>query len=167
MNALDHKPAGHGQNRHRGVAPDATSEGRLVRIGAAAAAAGVTERALRYYEEKGLLEPAGRTPGGARCYSPDDITRVAYIKQLQNTLALDLADIATILSIDDRTAQLKATWRDSSTNCEQRRSILQEASSLLQEMRSLVQAKRAALDTFLAETETKIARIDAEIRTST
>ena len=163
MNALNHKPAGHGQSRHRSVAPAASSEGRLVRIGAAAAAAGVTERALRYYEEKGLLEPAGRTPGGARCYSGDDITRVAYIKQLQNTLALDLADIATILSIDDRTSQLKATWQDS-TNCEQRRSILQEASSLLQEMRSLVVAKRAALDTFLADTEAKLARIDAEIR---
>jgi DNA-binding transcriptional MerR regulator len=44
-------------------------EGPLLGIGAAAARAGVSERALRYYQQLGLLTPCHSTPGGMRRYS--------------------------------------------------------------------------------------------------
>ena len=45
-----------------------------MRIGDAAAAAGTTPRALRFYEENGLL-PAARTAAGQRVYGPQDVRR--------------------------------------------------------------------------------------------
>lgn len=43
-----------------------------MRIGDAAAAAGMTPRALRYYEQQGLVT-ARRTPSGHRVYDAEDI----------------------------------------------------------------------------------------------
>ncbi|MFI8642199.1 helix-turn-helix domain-containing protein [Streptomyces chartreusis] len=46
-----------------------------MRIGDAAAAAGTTPRALRFYEEWGLLPPARRTATGQREYGPDELAK--------------------------------------------------------------------------------------------
>ncbi|MER7669927.1 MerR family transcriptional regulator [Kitasatospora sp. NPDC096128] len=53
-----------------------------MRIGDAAAAAGTTPRALRFYEERGLLRPPSRTPSGQREYGPGEVARVRAIRQL-------------------------------------------------------------------------------------
>jgi DNA-binding transcriptional MerR regulator len=52
-----------------------------VRIGEVAARAGVSVRALRYYEEQGLL-PAERSPRGQRRYADNAVDRVRLIQQL-------------------------------------------------------------------------------------
>ncbi|MCZ2811206.1 MerR family transcriptional regulator [Modestobacter sp. VKM Ac-2979] len=52
-----------------------------MRIGEVAAAAGVSVRALRYYEEQGLLE-AERSPSGQRRYPEGAVDRVHFIQQL-------------------------------------------------------------------------------------
>jgi len=52
-----------------------------VRIGELAARAGVSVRALRYYEEQGLL-PARRSPRGQRLYTEAAVDRVRLIRKL-------------------------------------------------------------------------------------
>lgn len=52
-----------------------------MRIGEVAAAAGVSTRALRYYEEQGLLTSA-RSPSGQRRYAADTADRVRWIQSL-------------------------------------------------------------------------------------
>ncbi|MFC8190577.1 MerR family transcriptional regulator [Cellulomonas sp. NPDC057328] len=52
-----------------------------MRIGEVAARAGVSVRALRYYEEQGLLV-AERSPGGQRRYPPEAVERVRFIQNL-------------------------------------------------------------------------------------
>jgi DNA-binding transcriptional MerR regulator len=52
-----------------------------MRIGEVAAAAGVSVRALRYYEEQGLLT-AERTPSGQRTYPESAVGRVRFIQNL-------------------------------------------------------------------------------------
>lgn len=52
-----------------------------MRIGELAAATGVSTRALRYYEEHGLVA-ARRSPGGQRHYPPDTVERVRWIQAL-------------------------------------------------------------------------------------
>ncbi|GGV30896.1 MerR family transcriptional regulator [Streptomyces spectabilis] len=52
-----------------------------MRIGEVADKAGVSVRALRYYEEQGLL-PARRSPGGQRHYPDSAVGRVRLIQQL-------------------------------------------------------------------------------------
>ncbi|MBF6175984.1 MerR family transcriptional regulator [Nocardia blacklockiae] len=52
-----------------------------MRIGELARRTGVTERALRYYEQQGLLTPA-RRPSGYRTYREEDVAAVQRIKTL-------------------------------------------------------------------------------------
>lgn len=67
-----------------------------MKIGELAAKTGVSVRALRYYEEKGVLQPE-RTPSGYRLFDGLDIQRVKHIRTLLAAgLGMDL--IAEILS---------------------------------------------------------------------
>ena len=52
-----------------------------MRIGELAEAAGVSVRALRYYEEKGLLT-SERNTGGQRTYVAADVERVRFLQAL-------------------------------------------------------------------------------------
>ncbi|MFC5061091.1 MerR family transcriptional regulator [Actinomycetospora atypica] len=52
-----------------------------MRIGEVAKDSGVSVRALRYYEEQGLLTSV-RTTGGQRVYSADAVGRVDWIRML-------------------------------------------------------------------------------------
>ncbi|CNE88566.1 MerR family transcriptional regulator [Mycobacterium tuberculosis] len=54
---------------------------RLIRIGEVARGAGVSVRAVRYYEEQGLLI-AERSPSGQRLYRQDAIPRVRFFQQM-------------------------------------------------------------------------------------
>lgn len=50
-------------------------------IGDLAACCGVSRRALRYYEEQGLLEPT-RSGNGYRSYGPEHVETVQHIRAL-------------------------------------------------------------------------------------
>ncbi|MGI8329327.1 MerR family transcriptional regulator [Actinomadura scrupuli] len=63
-----------------------------MRIGDAAAAASTTPRALRFYEQSGLLPPPPRTASGQRRYGPRDVARVRVIRELLS-LGLTIADV--------------------------------------------------------------------------
>ncbi|MGW5261317.1 MerR family transcriptional regulator [Microbispora sp. NPDC004025] len=64
-----------------------------MRIGDAAAAAGTTPRALRLYEQRGVLPPPRRTPAGQREYGPREIARIRLVRQLL-ALGLTIEDVA-------------------------------------------------------------------------
>ena len=134
------------------------SQDRLLGIGAAAQRAGVSERALRYYQQLGLLTPAC-TSGGLRRYSDADLARVARIRELQTLLGLNLDEIAAVLRAEDRVAEIKAAYHDHRTGTEQRRELVRESLAIHAELRAQVQAKRAALDGFLADLDQRISRI--------
>ncbi|WP_433475644.1 MerR family transcriptional regulator [Spirillospora sp. CA-142024] len=63
-----------------------------MRIGDAAAAAGTTPRALRFYEQRGLLPPPSRTRSGQRRYGPKEVARVLTIRRLLS-LGLTIEDL--------------------------------------------------------------------------
>lgn len=67
-------------------------------VGQAAQAAGLSAKAVRLYEAKGLLPEAERTGAGYRTYTDDDITVLRFIRQAK-TLGLSLAEIRDILGI--------------------------------------------------------------------
>lgn len=56
---------------------------RTLRIGDLAKATQKTQRALRLYEELGLLTPGDRTSGGFRLYGREAVERVHWIGKLQ------------------------------------------------------------------------------------
>lgn len=69
-------------------------------IGEVADATGVSTKALRYYEQQGLLHEPARTSGGYRDYSQQVIDRIGFIKQAQ-AAGLTLRQIGGILAIRD------------------------------------------------------------------
>lgn len=140
--------------------PPPAAGGELLGIGAAAARAGVSERALRYYQQIGLLKPAC-TPGGLRRYSEDDLARVARIRELQTLLGLNLDEIAVVLGNEDRLAQIRVSYHDSRTSDAQRRQLIRESLALQEDLRATVQAKRDALDAFLTDLDTRIGKARA------
>jgi MerR family transcriptional regulator, repressor of the yfmOP operon len=129
---------------------------RLLGIGAAAQRAGVSERALRYYQQLGLITPSARTPGGLRRYSPDDLARVARIRQLQTVLGLNLDEIADVLRSEDRLAEIRLAFHGQPLSDAERRELMLESLGLHQGLRATVDAKRTALEGMLADLDEKI-----------
>jgi DNA-binding transcriptional MerR regulator len=133
--------------------------GELLGIGAAAARTGVSERALRYYEQLGLIVPACTTPGGLRRYCADDLTRVTRIRELQALLGLNLDEIAIVLRNEDRLAQIRQAYQGERISDAERLRLSRECLTLLENLRGTVEAKRAALETFLADLDARIGKI--------
>ncbi len=127
------------------------SEPRL-RIGEAAARAGVSARTLRYYQELGLLSPAGTTSGGARRYSETDVARVQRIRHLQDLVGFDLNEIRTVLRAEDRLAAIRREWWEGQTP-RRRGQLLREASHINADLQQTVRVKIAGLREFLSGLE--------------
>lgn len=54
-------------------------------IGDAASELGVPASTLRFYEKKGLLPHLGRTPGGIRMFTEDDLEWVRFVERLKDS----------------------------------------------------------------------------------
>ncbi|MEU6832784.1 MerR family transcriptional regulator [Nocardia beijingensis] len=65
-------------------------------IGEVARRSGVSARMLRHYDSLGLVRPTGRTVGGYREYSPEDIRRIFHVEGLRS-LGMSLSQIARAL----------------------------------------------------------------------
>jgi DNA-binding transcriptional MerR regulator len=137
------------------------SQEHLVGIGAAAERTGVSQRALRYYQQLGLLTPRGCTPGGLRRYSEEDLERVARIRQLQNLLGLNLDEIALVLRREDRMAEIRLAYHDEGTGRAERRELVRESLDLQQDLRATVDAKRQGIEGFLADLDARISKTRA------
>ncbi|AXK36743.1 MerR family transcriptional regulator [Streptomyces armeniacus] len=79
-----------------------------MRIGELARRSGVSVRALRYYEEQGLLTP-GRSPGGQREYTEDAVGRVRIFRQFY-AAGLSSRRIAELLPCIDSGTTTDHQW---------------------------------------------------------
>lgn len=83
-------------------------------IGEAAERIGIATSALRFYEDKGLIQ-SRRTDGGQRRYARDVLRRVAFIRAAQS-VGLTLNEIAEGLSeLPAGRAPSKSEWADFGT----------------------------------------------------
>jgi MerR family transcriptional regulator, copper efflux regulator len=81
-----------------------------MRIGAFARRAGLSVRAVRYYEEMRLIQPKGHSAGGFRLYGEDSLKRLELIGFLKG-LNLTLADIRQMLFLGKEVTRNKSTVR--------------------------------------------------------
>ena len=79
----------------------ATAAPTSYRIGEVSAKVGLTERTIRYYEERGLLESVKRLDGGQRVYTDDDVRRLKFILKLK-VLGLTLAEMQELETLYGR-----------------------------------------------------------------
>jgi DNA-binding transcriptional MerR regulator len=127
----------------------ATTGPALLGIGEAASRTGASERALRYYQQLGLITPSGCTPGGLRRYSEADLARVERLRDLQNLLGLNLEEIRTVLANDDRLALLREEYRAEGTDASRRRELIRGGLEVRNELRATVEGKLRALQAFM------------------
>jgi len=74
-----------------------------MRIGEAAARAGMTAKAIRYYESIGLIHPPARAQSNYRAYSERDVHVLKFIERARR-LGFTLAECRTLLALyEDRT----------------------------------------------------------------
>jgi DNA-binding transcriptional MerR regulator len=146
--------------RAAAVAEPPTAEHAYLQIGEVAERTGVTQRTLRFYEEKGLLKPPSRLDGGFRLYSEDDVRRVEQIKRLQTLLGFTLAEIKDMVEAEEVKSQIKATYRRDAEVSE-RRGKLRKAREVTLGQVAVIDQKLAALHDMKAHLEEKLGQYDA------
>src|SRR4029078_5354260 len=92
----------------------------LWRIQQVAADVGLTTRSIRYYEELGLLKPAGRSEGSYRLYDEDDLELLRFIKALRDDTGFSLAEIGQLLEDEAARARNRERFRSTSDPAERR-----------------------------------------------
>jgi MerR family transcriptional regulator, copper efflux regulator len=121
---------------------------RLHQIGNVAQHVGVSLRAVRYYEEQGLLVPEARTAGGFRLYSDEQIDRLSLIQQMKR-LGFTIDETRALLQARDTlrgpgsdvaerelaTAKLQEFAAVASQRCEELSEALDRASELARTLR--------------------------------
>lgn len=120
-------------------------------VGDAAKAVGVSPKAIRIWESKGLLPPAGRTEAGYRLFTDGDIEILRFIGRAK-TLGLTLPEIKSILDLHRQgtapcgqvTALLDAHIRDIDRTIAELRALRSSLSTALQGARRDQSQGRAA-----------------------
>jgi DNA-binding transcriptional MerR regulator len=137
------------------VAEPEERSGAYLQIGEVAERTGVTQRTLRFYEEKGLLKPPSRLEGGFRLYSEDDVKRVEQIKRLQTLLGFTLADIKEMVEAEEVKMQLRAEYRRDAEISE-RKAKIQKAIEVTERQVAVVDQKLASLQDMKSHLEQKL-----------
>jgi DNA-binding transcriptional MerR regulator len=117
------------------------------RIGELARRVGSTPRAVRYYEELGLLPERGRPRGGHRMYDVRDEDRLRELLHIKELLGLSLSELRSWTEAEGARAALRERWsRADSIDADTRRDIVQEALPHIETQIALVASRRAALE---------------------
>lgn len=78
--------------------------GKSITIGQVARRSGLTPKAIRLYERRGLLKAAERTESGYRTYSQRDLELLRFIRQAK-ALGLRLDEVREIIDLQREGAQ--------------------------------------------------------------
>jgi DNA-binding transcriptional MerR regulator len=139
-----------------------TTETRLLRINEVAAEAGLTTRAVRYYEEVGLLEPAARSDGDYRLYDHSDLERLLFIRSLRDDAGFSLAQIGQLLEDDAARERNRERLRETSDPAE-RRALLVDARVRVDRQIEILEAKAARLATMIGEARSRRQHLDGHL----
>jgi MerR family copper efflux transcriptional regulator len=86
-----------------------------MQIGEVATRTDLSLRSLRHWEEVGLLKPSGRSEGGFRLYTEDDVEKILVIRRMKplgfslEQMKSAMADIETLRASDPDLAESSET----------------------------------------------------------
>src|SRR4051795_4198828 len=142
--------------------PETTADQPLLRIQEVAAEVGATTRAIRYYEEIGLLEPAARSEGDYRLYDASDLERLRFIRSLRDDAGFSLAQINQLLEDDAARERNRARLRETGDPTE-RRALLLDARERVDRQIEILEAKAARLASMIGEARERRAHLDGHL----
>jgi DNA-binding transcriptional MerR regulator len=138
------------------------TETRLLRINEVAAEAGLTTRAVRYYEEIGLLEPAARSDGDYRLYDPSDLERLLFIRSLRDDAGFSLAQIGQLLEDEAARERNRERYHETHDPAE-RRAIVVDARARVDRQIEILETKAARLATMIEEARRRRSHLDGHL----
>jgi MerR family transcriptional regulator, repressor of the yfmOP operon len=144
------------------TAPTAPTERPLLRIQDVAAETGLTTRAIRYYEEIGLLEPAARSDGAYRLFDESDLERLRFIRSLRDDAGFSLAQIGQLLEDEVARERNRLRFRTSGDEAE-RRALIGDACARVDRQIATLEAKRARLDAMIADARARRRHLDEHL----
>lgn len=144
---------------HDETGPDSP---RLLRIQEVSAETGLTPRAIRYYEELGLLAPAARSGGAYRLYDAEDLERLRFIRGLRDDAGFSLAEIGQLLEDEAARARVRALFRVTSDS-DERRAMLTEAISRVDRQVATLRTKVARLEAMIGEARARRAHLEGHL----
>ena len=138
------------------------TEPRLLRIAEVADEVGLTARAIRYYEELGLLKPAARSEGDYRLYDADDVERLRQIKELRDGAGFSLAEIGRLMEDEAARARDRARYRETKDPAEQLALVLTAIERADRQL-ALLEAKAARLGRMVTAARERRERLGARL----
>ena len=139
-----------------------TAARRLLRINEVAAETGLTTRAIRYYEEVGLLEPAARSEGDYRLYDESDLDRLQFIRSLRDDAGFALAQIRQLL--EDEAARERNNERLRATHDpDERRALFLDARARVDRQIELLEAKAVRIADMIEDARSRGRHLDAHL----
>ncbi|WP_417672435.1 MerR family transcriptional regulator [Roseibium sp.] len=130
-----------------GPVHDDSNEGQVLAISEMSDLFGVTLRTLRFYEEKGLLNPVRR--GARRFYSTQDVGRMRVILQAKK-IGLTLAEIRRVIKLVEGTSPRQEQFVELQSICQGQQQILSEQKAMLDEQVAEVDQVLDALNALIA-----------------
>ncbi len=138
------------------------AEAGLLRIQEVASELGLTTRAIRYYEEIGLLKPAARTEGAYRLFGPDDVERLRFIKGLRDDAGFSLTEIAALLEDEVARARNRERFR-ATDDRDERRAIVADATTRIDRQIETLRGKIERLETMVREADARRAHLQQHL----
>lgn len=130
-----------------GVGLDLTLEDRVLAISEMSERFNVTLRTLRFYEEKGLLNPVRK--GARRFYGTRDVSRMQVILQAKK-IGLTLAEIRRVIKLVEGKTNKQDQFKELQEICKAQQEILIEQKQMLDEQVAEVEQILMAFDELIA-----------------
>ena len=135
---------------------------RLLRINEVAAESGLTTRAIRYYEEVGLLEPAARSDGAYRLYDQSDLERLQFIRSLRDDAGFSLAQIGQLLEDDAARERNRERFRLTG-DPDERRALVVESLGRVDRQIEILETKATRLAAMIDEARARRRHFEAHL----
>ncbi|MDP4127973.1 MAG: MerR family transcriptional regulator [Bacillota bacterium] len=95
---------------------------------------GLTKRAIRYYEEIGILPPPQRSEGGIRYYTQEHVELLKKIKDTKDALGISLDELQHFISLSKIIEVQKEGYKQSSERIERKEKLLEIISTFNKEI---------------------------------
>lgn len=106
-----------------------------MKVGELAKKAGITVRALQYYDKEGLLSPSAESEGGFRLYTDKDLVKLLQILSMKQ-LGFTLSEIKKKIVAMDTTAEVLDVLTEHATNIRKEIDHLTESLNALESLKT-------------------------------
>ncbi|HEX3010568.1 MAG TPA: MerR family transcriptional regulator [Syntrophomonadaceae bacterium] len=96
-----------------------------LKIDQVALQSGLTKRAIRYYEEIGMIPPPQRSKGGIRYYTQEHVELLKKIKYTKDALGISLEELQKFISFSQTIDAQKGDCQQAIEQTEQKEKLLE------------------------------------------